>query len=202
MTKSQKRLFPASNKPSKEICQQAALNLPTAKQNTQIDRPINYLSQTTNQQEIWQAILIEDEPSAGKNKTWSELFLSPLSIAAVILLAIGNTILVRTISNQPTIAEIKPEITEDLAPQIPNLAANELIKLDLQTIVTIEGRSQTTADPSQQRAIALKVIPGAYSDLATALLPLSLSPYLHKSHILDTISPRELPAEAKLKNLR
>ncbi|MGF1487199.1 MAG: hypothetical protein ACFBSE_08805 [Prochloraceae cyanobacterium] len=202
MTKNQKRLFPVSQQTSAEICQQAALNLPTANQNSPIERPINYLSQTTNQQEIWQAILIEDEPREQKNKTWSELFLSPLSIAAVILLAIGNTILVRTISTPATIAEIEPEITEDLAPQIPNLAANELIQLDLQTIVTIEARSQTTADPSQQRAIEVKVIPGAYSDLATALLPLSLRPYLYKSHILETISPRELPAEAKLKNLR
>ena len=205
MTKNHKRFFHSSIQVSSNLCQQSALELSTAKQNSQISNPINYLPQTINQQEqlksteqILQAVLIEDEPPKQKNPTRIERILSPYAIGAAILFIAGSIILAETIFKNQTITEIEP-VAEEIATQIPNLAAEELIQLDLQTIVTLKPLSKAPEPIENIESIKIKIIPGAYSDLATALLPSSLRPYLYKSHILEPIPASELPAEAKLR---
>ena len=212
MTKSQKRLcLPPEKLASKILCQQAALELPTVNKNTKIYNPINYLPQTTNQAErtepkekILQAVLISDEPEKVKTKTAIERLLNPLGIAATLLFVSANLLLAQTISKNQAIVEIRPAAEASATEPIPNLAARELVKLDLQTIISLkpQSKSQTPEPKHQTSEIKVKVLPGAYSDLATALLPPSLRPYLYKSHLVEPIPASELPAEVKLQKLR
>ena len=145
-----------------------------------------------------QAVLICDETTP-KTETWIERLFTPFGISAIVLFVGANIILAGTINNNQAITEIQPEV-EGMSTQVPNLAAEELAKLDLQKIVTLKPKSKVPESKDNTGTIKVTVIPGAYTDLASALLPPSLRPYHYKSHILEPISASELPD--KLQKLR
>ncbi|MDJ0725539.1 MAG: hypothetical protein QNJ38_10550 [Prochloraceae cyanobacterium] len=209
MTKSQKKLCGSREQTSNVLYHQSALNLPAVNNNTQINFSIDLLPQIANKtaeisstETILQAVLIADDPPKPKN--WSDRILTPLGIAGSIIFVSANIILFNAISepNKPTIATIKSEPSELSSVQTPNLSEGELTKLDLQNIINLKPQAAESQAIAPQTPIKVKVIPGAYSDLATALLPPSLRPYLYKSHILEPISARDLPHEVNLQKLR
>ena len=87
---------------------------------------------------------------------------------------------------------------------VPNLATEEFINLDLSSTITLKVNTNSSIAASQSKSTvtadsSVEVIPGAYSDLAAALLPPSMRPYLIKSYVVqptnEPVFSAEIPGE-------
>lgn len=147
--------------------------------------------------EIWQAVLLEEEPQQKQKPSRrdrpreliAQKTLTPLGISGAILFVSANILVgISSVAKIPDKTIITPQpAAETTIANVPNLAAEKLVKLNWQTIITTKVK--TPAEISNQSAASkeIEVIPGAYADLSASLLPPSLRP-LRKSYTVEAIA--------------
>lgn len=208
-----KKLLPSQNKlRQREESERSGeerrseLQLREVKSNTEIFEPVNYLPEIAAEQEnlkptaeILQAVLLQEEPKRSRSGLSSEKFLTPLSVTGAILfiganILVGINIVGQTSSTEITNPQQAPEAGN--VANVPNLAAEELVKLNSETIITIKPKTKVAAAEPIAATNNVKEIPGAYSDLASSLLPPSVRP-LTKVYATEDIYGNQSQAEVK-----
>ena len=134
-------------------------------------------------------------PSA-KSKSKTPRLLTPLGISSILIFLGANILLglasipkEKFFKTQTTAIQLETS-SEPTVANVPNLAVKEFVNLDLDTIATLQANSNKSSAANQPNSAAVvtnspQVIPGAYSDLASALLPPSMRPHLTKSYIVQ-----------------
>jgi hypothetical protein len=141
-------------------------------------------------------VLAEQEAVIEKNKNnWAKNLINPLRVTSVLMVMIANILLVSGLNNTGNVStklineKTSTTVQIENSPEVATDNASNLGKNEFQTSSPRTATSQVTPSETFVENTTV-VIPGAYSDLATALLPPSMRPYMTESYVVQPTAPQ------------